>query len=48
MKQLPFFIYAYADKDIIVGRGRSGGLAVWTATPSSEWEAKEGVLKMYK
>lgn len=28
-KKLPFFLYSYIDKDIVVGRGRGGGLAVW-------------------
>lgn len=29
-KKLPFFLYIYIDSDIVVGRGRGGGLAVWT------------------
>lgn len=29
-KKLPFFLYSYIDSDIVVGRGRGGGLAVWT------------------
>ena len=28
-KKLPFFLYSYIDKDLVVGRGRGGGLAVW-------------------
>lgn len=28
-KKLPFFLYSYIDSDIVVGRGRGGGLAVW-------------------
>ncbi len=46
-RALPFFIYAYVDDEIIVARGRSGGLAVWAAT-TQEWEAKAGVLAVYK
>lgn len=46
-KKLPFFLYAYVDDDIIVARGRSGGLAVWTrATP--EWLMSSGVAAVYK
>jgi hypothetical protein len=29
-KKLPFFLYSYIDDDTVVGRGRGGGLAVWT------------------
>jgi hypothetical protein len=29
-KKLPFFLYSYIDNDTVVGRGRGGGLAVWT------------------
>eukprot|EP00882_Tetradesmus_deserticola_P011767 GHRQ01012452.1.p2 GENE.GHRQ01012452.1~~GHRQ01012452.1.p2 ORF type:complete len:182 (+),score=67.40 GHRQ01012452.1:333-878(+) len=46
-KKLPFFLYAYVDRDIVVARGRSGGLAVWQRA-SKEWEAKAGVLAVYK
>lgn len=46
-KKLPFFLYAYIDKDLVIGRGRSGGLAVWQKA-SQEWEAKAGVLPVYK
>ncbi|KAI8467701.1 MAG: hypothetical protein J3K34DRAFT_429614 [Monoraphidium minutum] len=46
-KALPFFLYAYADSDIIVARGRSGGLAVWTRT-TPEWEMMSGVAQVYK
>ncbi|GBF94759.1 hypothetical protein Rsub_07642 [Raphidocelis subcapitata] len=46
-KKLPFFLYAYVDDDIIVARGRSGGLAVWSrATP--EWQMSSGVAAVYK
>ncbi|WIA20635.1 hypothetical protein OEZ85_005016 [Tetradesmus obliquus] len=46
-KKLPFFLYAYIDRDIVVARGRSGGLAVWQRA-SKDWEAKAGVLAVYK
>ncbi|KAF8062749.1 fkbM [Scenedesmus sp. PABB004] len=45
-KKLPFFLYAYVDRDIVVGRGRSGGLAVWTRA-TQDWEARAGVLAVY-
>jgi len=48
IKGLPFFLYAYVDNDIIVGRGRSGGLAVWQRVATQEWEAKAGVLQVFK
>jgi hypothetical protein len=47
VKKLPFFIYAYADDDIIVARGRSGGLAVWVAGEAA-WQARTGVMQVYK
>ena len=46
-KKLPFFLYIYVDKDLVVGRGRAGGLAVW-ARAHPDWEAKAGVLQVYK
>jgi hypothetical protein len=46
-KALPFFLYAYVDKDIIVGRGRGGGLAVW-GRADAEWTVKTGVASVYK
>jgi len=46
-KALPFFLYAYVDETIIVGRGRGGGLALWVR-PDKEWEAKSGVINAYK
>eukprot|EP00878_Enallax_costatus_P002035 GHUV01002199.1.p1 GENE.GHUV01002199.1~~GHUV01002199.1.p1 ORF type:complete len:285 (+),score=64.09 GHUV01002199.1:117-857(+) len=45
-KKLPFFLYIYIDKDLVVGRGRGGGLAVW-ARAHPDWEAKAGVLQVY-
>eukprot|EP00197_Chlamydomonas_leiostraca_P013757 CAMPEP_0202865678 /NCGR_PEP_ID=MMETSP1391-20130828/6293_1 /ASSEMBLY_ACC=CAM_ASM_000867 /TAXON_ID=1034604 /ORGANISM="Chlamydomonas leiostraca, Strain SAG 11-49" /LENGTH=219 /DNA_ID=CAMNT_0049545543 /DNA_START=103 /DNA_END=763 /DNA_ORIENTATION=- len=44
--KLPFFLYAYVDDGLIVGRGRSGGLAVWMRA-DSEWAARAGVLQVY-
>ena len=29
----PFFLFAYADEDIIVARGRGGGVAFWWVVP---------------
>jgi hypothetical protein len=46
-KALPFFLYAYVDENIIVGRGRGGGLALWVR-PEKDWEAKSGVINVYK
>jgi hypothetical protein len=46
-KALPFFLYSYVDKDIIVGRGRGGGLAVW-GRADAEWTVKTGVASVYK
>jgi hypothetical protein len=43
--KLPFFLFAYADGDLVVARGRSGGLAVWAkATPS--WLLLQGVTQL--
>eukprot|EP00955_Chlamydomonas_euryale_P074949 362179-Chlamydomonas_euryale.AAC.1 len=47
VRKLPFFLYAYADEDVLVARGRSGGLAMWVAA-DPEWQAKAGVLQVYK
>ncbi|KAL6757485.1 hypothetical protein V8C86DRAFT_2624018 [Haematococcus lacustris] len=44
---LPFFLYAYLDSELLVGRGRSGGLALWRRA-DPEWSAKAGVLQVYK
>ncbi len=47
-QKLPFFVYAYADEDIIVARGRSGGVALWqNMERNSEWQAKAGVLQIF-
>eukprot|EP00798_Chlamydomonas_sp_ICE-L_P007395 gene7395-522_t len=47
-KAFPFFIYAYADNDIIVARGKSGGVALWKNMSSDpEWQARAGVLQVY-
>lgn len=41
-KKGPFFLFSYADDDILVARGRGGGVAFWQAvTPT--WEAESGV-----
>lgn len=47
LKALPFFIYAFVDEDIIVARGRSGGVALW-GRADPEWAASAGVLQVYK
>lgn len=47
VKKLPFFVYAWADNDIIVARGRSGGVALW-GRADSDWQARAGVLQVYK
>jgi len=46
-KKLPFFLYSYADNEIIVARGRSGGLAAWVKTTPA-WEMESGVAQVYK
>lgn len=38
----PFFLFAYADDDICVARGRSGGVALW-ARASGDWQVKAGI-----
>lgn len=47
LKALPFFIYALVDDDIIVARGRSGGVALW-GRAEPDWAAGAGVLQVYK
>jgi hypothetical protein len=47
IRKLPFFLYAYVDEDIIVARGRSGGLALWVAA-DAKWQADSGVLPVLK
>jgi hypothetical protein len=46
-KKLPFFLYCYVDSEVVVARGRSGGLALWGRT-TPEFEAESGVLSVYK
>jgi len=42
---LPFFLFAHADGELVVARGRSGGLALWAkATPS--WALESGALAL--
>jgi len=38
----PFFLVAYADDEVCVARGRSGGVALW-ARATADWQAKAGV-----
>ena len=38
----PFFLFAYADDDICVARGRGGGVALW-ARASGDWQVKAGI-----
>lgn len=45
-KALPFFLYAYVDDEMVVARGRSGGLAMWLRT-TPQWEAESGLLQRY-
>lgn len=45
-KKLPFFSYIYADDEMIVARGRSGGLAAW-ARADAGFLAQTGVMRMY-
>lgn len=47
LKSLPFFLYAYIDDTIVVGRGRSGGLALWRKADVA-WLAKNGALTALK
>ncbi|GIL93628.1 hypothetical protein Vretifemale_21030 [Volvox reticuliferus] len=46
-KKLPFFVYAYVGPDIIVARGRSGGVALWIRA-EAEWLASSGAMQVYK
>jgi hypothetical protein len=42
---LPFFLFAHADDDVVVARGRSGGVALWArAAPS--WEITHGATPL--
>ncbi|EIE26358.1 hypothetical protein COCSUDRAFT_58894 [Coccomyxa subellipsoidea C-169] len=41
-KKGPFFLFIYGDEDILVARGRGGGVAFWTAA-SPSWEVQSGV-----
>jgi hypothetical protein len=45
-KKLPFFSYIFADDEMIVARGRSGGLAVWLRADAG-WCASNGVTRVY-
>ncbi|GLC68561.1 hypothetical protein PLESTF_000708900 [Pleodorina starrii] len=46
-KALPFFVYAYVGPDIVVARGRSGGVALW-GRADAEWMASTGAIRVYK
>ncbi|KXZ47501.1 hypothetical protein GPECTOR_35g939 [Gonium pectorale] len=46
-KALPFFVYAYVGPDIVVARGRSGGVALW-GRADSDWLASSGAMQVYK
>lgn len=41
-KRGPFFLFIYGDDDILVARGRGGGVALWAAT-SPSWELQNGI-----
>jgi hypothetical protein len=45
-KKLPFFSYIFADGEMVVARGRSGGLAVWLRADEG-WCASTGVTRVY-
>ena len=45
-RKLPFFLYAYVDEDLVVARGRSGGLAAWLRADAA-WEANSGTLQRF-
>lgn len=45
-RKLPFFLYAYVDDELVVARGRSGGLAAWLRADAA-WEAQAGTLQRY-
>jgi len=38
----PFFLFAYADDDICIARGRGGGVALW-ARAAGDWQVKAGI-----
>ena len=42
-RKAPIQLFSYADDDVCVARGRSGGLAVW-ARATAEWELANGVV----
>ena len=41
VRKLPFFLFAYADGELVVARGRSGGLAMWAKAKPS-WLLESG------
>ncbi|KAG2428205.1 hypothetical protein HXX76_011885 [Chlamydomonas incerta] len=46
-KALPFFVYSYVGEDIVVARGRSGGVALW-GRADADWLATSGAMRVYK
>ncbi len=42
---LPFFLFAHADGDLVVARGRSGGVALW-ARASPAWVLESGAIAL--
>jgi hypothetical protein len=41
VRKLPFFLFAHADGELVVARGRSGGLALW-AKAKPTWLLESG------
>jgi len=41
-KELPFFVFQYADDNVCVARGKSGGIAVWRRT-DAKWDVENGI-----
>lgn len=44
-KSTPFFVFCYVDEDVIVARGRSGGIATWARTTPTE-EVEKGIVSL--
>ena len=40
-------MYAYVGEDIVVARGRSGGVALWGRADAA-WLATSGAMQVYK
>jgi len=43
--KLPFFLFAFADGDLVVARGRSGGVALWARSAPS-WLLENGAIAL--